>query len=62
MRTIIIKIQGGLGNQMFQYAFARALQDCGYAIRFDTSLYTPSNTKLQKLKQQIKQIFKGGGA
>ena len=32
---IIIRIWEGLGNQMFQYAFARALQEKGYCVRLD---------------------------
>ena len=34
----IVKIKGGLGNQMFQYAFAKALQnECGDIVKIDTS-------------------------
>lgn len=36
---IIVKITGGLGNQMFQYAFARALQHRGHEVRLDISAY-----------------------
>ncbi len=36
----IIKIQGGLGNQLFQYAFGKALQNNGKSIFFDLSWYT----------------------
>ena len=32
-------ISGGLGNQMFQYAFALALRGKGYSVKIDTSLY-----------------------
>lgn len=35
----IVKIQGGLGNQMFQYAFARSLEHHGHCVSLDTSLY-----------------------
>lgn len=35
----IVKIQGGLGNQMFQYAFARALMENGKAVKIDCSSY-----------------------
>lgn len=35
----IVKIQGGLGNQMFQYAFARSLEAHGHTVFLDTSLY-----------------------
>ena len=29
---IIVKIIGGLGNQMFQYAYAKSLQQRGYKV------------------------------
>lgn len=32
-------ISGGLGNQMFQYAFALALRSKGYDVKIDISLY-----------------------
>lgn len=32
-------ISGGLGNQMFQYAFALALRHKGYKVKIDISLY-----------------------
>ena len=35
---IIIKLQGGLGNQMFQYAFAKSLEN-NRKIKFDISSY-----------------------
>lgn len=34
---ITVKLLGGLGNQMFQYAFALALKSKGYQIRLDKS-------------------------
>jgi hypothetical protein len=40
---IIVKLQGGLGNQMFQYAAARAISN-NNQILFDTNFLT-SNTK-----------------
>lgn len=36
---IIVKIMGGLGNQMFQYAFARKLVSCGKQVKLDLSYY-----------------------
>jgi len=36
---ISIKIQGGLGNQMFQYAYAKALEARGYGVMIDSSIY-----------------------
>lgn len=35
----IVKMQGGLGNQMFQYAFAKALEMKGHEVFLDISLY-----------------------
>lgn len=34
---IVVKIIGGLGNQMFQYAYAKALQQKGYEVKLDIS-------------------------
>lgn len=36
---LIVKIIGGLGNQMFQYAYAKALQEKGYKVKLDISAY-----------------------
>lgn len=36
---ITLQVTGGLGNQMFIYAFGRRLQSLGYKLRFDTSAY-----------------------
>lgn len=36
---IIVRIVGGLGNQMFQYAYAKALQQKGYEVRIDISQF-----------------------
>lgn len=36
---IIVKIIGGLGNQMFQYAYAKALQVKGYDVKIDISAF-----------------------
>lgn len=36
---IIVKYQGGLGNQMFQYAFARCFMNKGYRVTADISDY-----------------------
>lgn len=34
---ITVRILGGLGNQMFQYAYAKALEDKGYEVQIDIS-------------------------
>lgn len=36
---IIIKIIGGLGNQMFQYVYAKALQQKGHEVKIDISAF-----------------------
>lgn len=39
---MIIRMSGGLGNQMFQYAFARTLQEkYGGEINIDVNFYNP---------------------
>lgn len=46
-KTAIIKLKGGMGNQMFQYAFSRALLNSAKAradtleIKYDVTGYTP---------------------
>ncbi len=42
---MIVKLQGGLGNQMFQYAFAKSLESKGFEVFLDGSKYlvTQSN-------------------
>jgi hypothetical protein len=39
MKKIIIKVHGGLGNQMFQYALYKELQFFGFDTRLDVSWY-----------------------
>lgn len=36
---VIVKIIGGLGNQMFLYAYAKALQQRGYEVKIDVSAF-----------------------
>jgi hypothetical protein len=36
---IIVRITGGLGNQMFQYAYAKSLEQKGYEVKIDTSAF-----------------------
>ena len=41
---IIVRILGGLGNQLFQYAYAKSLADKGYHVKIDISAF--KNDKL----------------
>lgn len=36
---VIVKIIGGLGNQMFQYAYAKSLQQKGYKVKIDIKAF-----------------------
>ena len=36
---IIVKILGGLGNQIFQYSYAKSLQQKGYKVKIDISAF-----------------------
>ncbi|MDO9207684.1 MAG: alpha-1,2-fucosyltransferase [Sulfuricurvum sp.] len=36
---LIVQLTGGLGNQMFQYSFAKALQAKGYEVKLDISTF-----------------------
>ena len=57
MRKRIIALNGGLGNQMFQYAFARMLEDRKHClIEFDTGFYSTVNDR--KLAIQNYNIHK----
>ncbi len=50
---IVIKLKGGLGNQMFQYAYGRNLELSGKSVVFDTSFF-----KKNKNKKDISRDFK----
>ena len=36
---IVVKIIGGLGNQLFQYSYAKSLQQKGYKVKIDISAF-----------------------
>ncbi|MBE5855908.1 MAG: alpha-1,2-fucosyltransferase [Lachnospiraceae bacterium] len=46
---IIVKIMGGLGNQLFQYAFVEKLKSMGKDVKVDLSVYedTPEGTTVR---------------
>jgi hypothetical protein len=43
----VIKFCGGIGNQMFQYAFGKVLSVSGKDVAYDISWYTEGRTKMQ---------------
>ena len=46
MRKIVLRLEGGLGNQLFQYAFARVIQEkYGGQIVFDLHTYNKDNQR-----------------
>lgn len=43
---VIVKISGGLGNQLFQFAFGAAIEDTfGYQVKFDLREYNNKGTR-----------------
>lgn len=42
---MIVQIGGGLGNQMFQYTFAKALAHRGFDVALDVSWYDLDSNK-----------------
>jgi len=38
-KMIVVRILGGLGNQMFQYAYAKALEQRGFKVKLDISKF-----------------------
>jgi hypothetical protein len=59
---VIIKINGGIGNQLFQYAFGRALEEkCNYKVYYDISefeSYKLRNYDLHHFNVDIKFVYK----
>ncbi len=49
---VTVVIQGGLGNQLFQYAYGRALLELGNEVIFDVSFFD-TNTKYTKRKYML---------
>lgn len=39
MSRVVVRLSGGLGNQLFQYAFARALAESGHTVFLDATWY-----------------------
>lgn len=68
LKRAYVRIMGGLGNQMFQYAFAKRLETLGYEIKMDlTAFENPKsirryqldnyNIDLQKVKKKSKRFL-----
>lgn len=55
---ITLKLQGGLGNQMFIYAFAKTLEQMGYEVCLDASIYNFYRQKEHDINSSDKM---GGG-
>jgi hypothetical protein len=51
--VIIINLKGGLGNQMFQYAFGRAISNrFGLELKLDGNYYFSENNKKSELQRE----------
>lgn len=48
---IVIKLLGGFGNQLFQYAYGCHLENNGYHVRFNTSALIPGTHREYSLKE-----------
>lgn len=56
---VTIKLMGGLGNQMFQYAYGRYLSiKNNEELKLDTTFYLPGNQDLQLVREYDLHIFK----
>lgn len=54
---VIVKLMGGLGNQLFQYAFARAVAEVlGCDFKFDISSYQVDNLRKLELETFIPNL------
>lgn len=65
----VIKLCGGIGNQLFQYAFGRAQENNGIEVRYDARWFKrhaqdiPNRSyRLNKFQIDLKFSFLGGGA
>lgn len=56
---ILVKLQGGLGNQLFQYAFARALAHRGFSVGLDAS-FSYVTLKTLRAKGSGQNLIRGG--
>ncbi len=54
---LIVKIHGGLGNQLFQYCFAKYLEKLGTVVILDTSFYIEKEKQKYPRENELKLIF-----
>src|SRR5574344_161448 len=52
-KKIYLKVNGGLGNQMFQWAFARSLMEKGFDVILDLTFFNKSYSKNRPYKLGI---------
>ena len=52
---IIVKVTGGLGNQMFQYAMYKSLEKKGKHVKLDSTSYY--NVKKEHNGYELERVF-----
>ena len=52
-KIAIIKLMGGLGNQLHQIAFSKYLDDIGYNVKIDLSWYNVSKFPDGTIKRNL---------
>lgn len=55
---IIVHLKGGLGNQMFQYAFSKNYALRGRRLYFDLKAYSPRSGSHSPVKYELESLFK----
>ena len=58
---LLCRLLGGLGNQMFIYAFARAMSLKGYTVLLDAVLFRDSLCEEVSKKKDLMVCNTGGG-
>ncbi|STO97992.1 hypothetical protein [Helicobacter canis] len=58
---VTIYLCGGLGNQMFQYAFAKFLESKGFAVALEATHFLPESKEAFGLANASAGIGGGGG-